>query len=116
MSSADGPRPSYELIPRGPHVAPGAAMPAAAGGGRLAGELAEDGVRTWFEQEDGRVLVMCPRRFRARWDPLEVMDETGRAVARGGELVSVQGGYRKPDPDFPDAEPVFAAAAIAARP
>jgi hypothetical protein len=90
-------------------------MPAAAGGGRLIGELAGGAVRTWFESEGGRVLVMWPRAFRARWDPLELLDATGRVVARGGELVTVQGGYLKPS--HPAArgagEPVFAAAAIA---
>jgi hypothetical protein len=38
---------------------------------------------------------MWPGNFRARFDPLEVIDDHGEVVARGGEAVTVAGGFLK---------------------
>jgi hypothetical protein len=93
---AQGARPTFQLIPRGPDVARDAAHPLAQSGGTLGGEMVGDAVHTWLEHDDGqRTLMMWPRPFRARFDPLELLDDQGRVVARGGEFVTVGGGYVK---------------------
>jgi hypothetical protein len=57
----------------------------ARGGGTLAGAIVDGSARTWLTDTDGRLtLVMWPGYFRARFDPLEVIDEHGQVVARGG--------------------------------
>ncbi|MBV9001917.1 MAG: hypothetical protein JO304_22865 [Solirubrobacterales bacterium] len=83
----------------------------AQGGGTLAGAIVDGSVRTWLTGTSGQVtLVMWPGNFRARFDPLEVINGDGEVVARGGELVTVAGGYLKPgDPRSLGHERVFSA-------
>ena len=66
---------------------------------------------TWLAQGDGQLVVMMwPSTFRARFDPLELLDDEGHVVARGGEFVTVTGGYLKlGDPRSLGYELVFAA-------
>jgi hypothetical protein len=100
-----------ELTPRGPGVAPNAATPLAGNGGELVGAIVDGAICTWLKQADGQlVLMMWPRDFRARLDPLELLDEHGRVVAKGGEFVTVVGGFLKPgDPRSLGHELAFAA-------
>lgn len=94
---ADGERPTFELIPRGPELAPGPRMGALAqSGGRLVGAIVDGAVCNWLDQCGGQlVLIMWPREFRARFDPLELLDAEGRVLARGGDEVTIAGGYLK---------------------
>ena len=83
----------------------------AQGGGLLAGALVDGSVRTWLTDTNGQLtLIMWPGNFRARFDPLEIINEHGDVVARGGEFVTVTGGLLKPgDPRSLGHERVFAA-------
>jgi hypothetical protein len=83
----------------------------AQGGGILAGAIVNGCVRTWLTDTNGQLtLVMWPGNFRARFDPLEVIDDHGEVVARGGEFVTVAGGLLKPgDPRSLGHELVFSA-------
>jgi hypothetical protein len=96
--AAAGERPTFELIPRGRELAPEPRMGALAqSGGRLVGTIVDGAVCSWLEQVGGQlVLIMWPREFRARFDPLELLDAEGRVLARGGDEVTVAGGYLKP--------------------
>jgi hypothetical protein len=38
---------------------------------------------------------MWPGNFQARFDPLEILDHHGDVVARGGQFVTVAGGFLK---------------------
>jgi hypothetical protein len=70
----------------------------AQGGGTLAGAIVDGSVRTWLTDTKGQLtLVMWPGNFRARFDPLEVVDDEGEVIARGGEVVTVAGGFLKSD-------------------
>jgi hypothetical protein len=84
----------FDLIPRGPELSPDAPHRLAGNGGELVGALVDDGVCTWLAQQNGQlVLMMWPREFRARFDPLELLDDQGQLLATGGEFVTVVGGY-----------------------
>ena len=55
-------------------------------------------VQLWLARDDGELLAtMWPGEYRARLDPLVVIDEEGRVVARGGEHLHVSGGYLPSD-------------------
>ena len=108
-------RRTFDLIPRGPEVRPDTIHPLAQAGGELVGALVEDAVCTWLVQEQGQlVLMMWPRAFRARFDPLELLDDRGQVVARGGEFVTVGGGFlvKEADPRRLGHKKVFAASAV----
>ncbi len=104
-------RPTFDLEPRGPERSRHRIGTVAQGGGTLAGAIVEGSVRTWLTDAHGQLtLVMWPEHFRARFDPLEVIDDHGEVVARGGRFVSVAGGYLKSgDPRSLGHEHVFCA-------
>jgi hypothetical protein len=90
----------YRLSPAGPEGLLGAMGRLAGNGGTLVGTLHEDRVQIWLAKDDGElVLTMWPGEYRARLDPLLVLDEREQAVARGGEQLAVSGGY------LPDGDP-----------
>ena len=96
MTESQGDRRTYELVPAGPEVSAHAASPAARTSGELVGALVSGAACTWLAHPGGQlVLMMWPRGFRARFDPLELLDQRGEVVARGGETVTVGGGYLK---------------------
>jgi hypothetical protein len=91
-----GARRIFALEPLGPEVSPHAVGLAAQSGGQLVGAIVDGAVRTWLVDPNGQlVLIMWPRGFRARFDPLELLDEHGKVVARGGEVLTVGGGFLK---------------------
>ena len=85
----------FELTPQGPDTSRAVARPLAQSGGRLVGQVVAGAVRTWLEHDGDRVLLVWPGGFRARIAPLEVLDDDGRVVAKGGEHVTVGGGFLK---------------------
>lgn len=100
-TSADDGRRLYELDPEGPPVSRNAAALLAGSGGVLVGAIVEDAVRTWVSRPGGQLtLLIWPWWYRARFDPLEVIDDNGQVVARGGEHVSLGGAraVKRPDP------------------
>jgi hypothetical protein len=100
---------TFELTPCGKDVAAARAHPLAEASGRLAGELLDGAVQTWLEDGGERIVLMWPRGFRARVTPLEVIDDHGRVVVRGGESLTVGGGFVKPrDATSPARDRVFA--------
>jgi hypothetical protein len=91
----------YELDPKGPPVSRDAVALAAGHGGVLVGTIVDDAVRTWVSSPSGELtLLIWPWWYRARFDPLEVLDDNGQVVAKGGEHVSVGGAHlvKQPDP------------------
>jgi hypothetical protein len=53
-------------------------------------------VRSWLLGPHGQLeLLILPSGFRARFEPFEILDERGEVVARGGDDVTVAGGYLK---------------------
>jgi hypothetical protein len=60
----------------------------------LVGSLVEGQVQIWLARDDGElVATMWPGEYRARLNPLVVVDEQGRVVARGGVHLHVSGGF-----------------------
>jgi hypothetical protein len=60
----------------------------------LVGSLGEGRVQIWLGRDDGELLAtMWPGEYRAGLNPLVVLDEQSRVVARGGEHVHVSGGF-----------------------
>ena len=63
-------------------------------GGVLVGSLVDGQVQIWLARGDGELLAtMWPGEYRAGLNPLVVLDEQGRVVARGGEHLHVSGGF-----------------------
>jgi len=110
-------RRTFVLTPRGPEVAANAATPLAQSGGELVGTIIDGAICTWLAQTDGQLVHMIwPRDFRARFDPLELLDEQGNVIAKGGEFVTVVGGFLKPgDPRSLGHKLAFAARPVSAR-
>ena len=91
------PRRILRLDPPGPDVSSAAAGPLARIGGELAGAVVEGAVRTWLADANGQlILIMWPRGFCARFDPLELLDDRGQPLARGGDIVTVGGAFLRP--------------------
>ena len=111
-------RRTFVLTPRGPELAPNAATPLAQSGGELVGAIIDDAISTWLVQRDGQlVLMMWPRDFRGQFDPLELLDEQGNVIAKGGDFVTVVSGFLKPgDPRSLGHELAFAARPVSAEP
>jgi hypothetical protein len=66
------------------------------------GEAGPDRWCLWLRSATGhRVPVIWPAGFRARLDPLEVLNPSGQAVARAGEHLVLGGGFRAVDPADP---------------
>jgi hypothetical protein len=99
------------LEPRGADSAPGMLGTLAQSGGVLVGAIVGGQMRTWVADELGHLtLVMWPGNFRSRIDPLEIIDQRGNVVARGGRMVLLAGGYLKPsDPRTLGHQQVFSA-------
>ena len=88
----------FELSPVGNPVRAGMMGTLAQSGGVLVGAIVDGSVRTWLSDANGQLtLVMWPANYRARFDPLEIIDERGDVVAFGGDRVTVAGGFLKPD-------------------
>ncbi|HEY1775987.1 MAG TPA: hypothetical protein VGG41_07495 [Solirubrobacteraceae bacterium] len=86
----------FELEPPGREVSPGIIGTLARGGGTLVGVIVNGMIRTWLADGEGQLtLVMWPRNFRARYDPLEIIDHHGQVIAHGGRVVLLTGGYLK---------------------
>lgn len=84
----------FVLEPRGADLSPGAIGTLAQAGGILVGAIVNGLIRTWLADNDGQLtLVMWPGNFRARFDPLEIIDNHNQTVARGGCSVRLAGGY-----------------------
>jgi hypothetical protein len=85
-------RPIWQLV-----TAPGSdAQPSrlARLSGVLVGFVADGRAWVWLAAPDGSLTpVAWPRGYRARLDPLELLDAEGRCVARGGDVVRTAGGY-----------------------
>ncbi|MGH2873916.1 MAG: hypothetical protein ACRDL5_15825 [Solirubrobacteraceae bacterium] len=115
-SKAPTPRHTFVLTPHGPDVGPNAPTRLAQSGGELVGAIIDGAVCTWLAQAHGQlVLMMWPRQFRARLDPLELLDEQGNVVATGGEFVTVVGGFLPAgDPRSLGHERAFAARPVSA--
>jgi hypothetical protein len=91
----------FKLDPEGPPVSRNAAALLAGNGGVLVGAIVDDAVRTWVSSPTGELtLLIWPWWYRARFGPLEVLDDNGQVVARGGEHVSLGGAHlvKRPDP------------------
>jgi hypothetical protein len=66
------------------------------------GEAGPDCWCLWMRSATGnRVPVLWPAGFRARLDPLEVLNGSGQMVARAGEHLVLGGGFRPADPEDP---------------
>jgi len=89
-------RPLFALEPRGVEPAQGTIGTLAQAGGTLVGAIVNGAARTWLADDDGQLtLVMWPGDFRARFDPLEIIDNHNRTVVHGGRAVLLAGGYLK---------------------
>ena len=110
-------RATFDLEPRGPALSPRTIGTLAQGEGVLAGAIVDGSVRTWLTDTNGQLtLVMWPGNFRARFDPLEVIDDHGEVVARGGEVATVAGGFlRTGDPRSLGHDRVFSAWQVSQR-
>jgi hypothetical protein len=68
--------------------------------GRLTGETVEGGACFWLEREDGerllRVLVVWPAGYRAKLQPLQLLNAEGEVVASEGQFIYAGGGYISP--------------------
>ena len=65
-------------------------------GGTLVGAIVSGLMRTWLADRYGQLTpVMWPGNFKARFDPLEIIDNHDHTVARGGRPVLLAGGYLK---------------------
>jgi hypothetical protein len=73
------------------------------------GSLFEEQVQLSLAGDDGELLAtMWAGEYQARLDPLVVLDEEGRIVARGGEHLFVSGGFLPPaDPRIAGYNGVF---------
>ena len=53
----------------------------------------------WLRTRQRAVPVVWPAGFRARLDPLELLNAEGKVVARGGDWISVAGAELPADPE-----------------
>lgn len=73
--------------------------PAARSGGRLTGSVAADGTYcVWLSDRGEPQAVLWPPGYRARLDPLEILDPDGQIVAREDDMLVVSGGTVPVDP------------------
>lgn len=85
---------SYPLSPPGPEGQLGGPSRLATTGGRLVGRVVDGRVQIWLARDDGtEVLTMWPAEYRARLEPLELLDERGKVIAREGRQIRVVGGF-----------------------
>jgi hypothetical protein len=60
----------------------------------VVGSLVDGRVQIWLMHSDGELLAtMWPGEYRARLEPLVILDEKKEVVASGGESVHVVGGF-----------------------
>ena len=50
----------------------------------------------WIRAASKKVRIVWPRGYAARFNPLEILDGSGRVVARGGDRVRLGGGFAPP--------------------
>jgi hypothetical protein len=102
-------RPVIDL-PAGPvmHTSDGQQLAfAAQSGGRLTGGVVTDGVVAdgaycvWLTARGEPEALLWPPGYRARLDPLEILDQDGEVVAREGDMLVVGGGAIPVDPALP---------------
>jgi hypothetical protein len=63
-------------------------------GGVLVGCITYEAALTWLANPDGELTrLIWPADFRIRFDPLEVLDEQGEVIARGGQLTLAGGSF-----------------------
>ena len=86
---------AHRLSPPGPEgAAAGGPHRLAASGGTLVGRLVDDRVQVSLAQADGELLLtIWPGEYRARVNPLVLLDGQDQVVARGGEELRVSGGF-----------------------
>ena len=96
MATGDrGERLLFALEPRGVDLAPGTLGMLAQAGGILVGAIVNGLVRTWLADQNGQLtLVMWPGNFKARFAPLEIIDNHSQTVPHGGRRVLLAGGYQ----------------------
>ncbi len=86
------------LSPAGPEGRLGGPGRLARGGGVLVGSLVGERIQLWLAQRNGKlILTMWPGEYRAMLNPLVLLDDEGRVIARGGEHVNVSGGFLPAD-------------------
>jgi hypothetical protein len=86
--------PLYPLEPPGPAGRIGRASRLASLHGTLVGKFDAGRVATYIETSIGsRIAVMWPGEYRARLDPLEILNERGEVVAAGSASVHLTGGH-----------------------
>jgi hypothetical protein len=107
-----GMRKPLALRPPGQPRSRGLVELAARAGGYLVGAVVDGAARTFLAESDGHlVLLMWPDGYSARFSPLEVLDEEGQVVAKGGEFLTLGGGFlvKQDDPRTLGHDAVFAA-------
>ncbi len=63
----------------------------------MVGSLVDGRVQIWLVRSDGELLAtMWPGEYRARVEPLVIVDEEKRVIASGREPVHVVGGFLPP--------------------
>ena len=66
--------------------------------GTLVGFLVGDTVWMWAATMTGLLIPLrWPEGYKARYEPIEIVDDKGRTVARGGQKVTLGGGYTTQD-------------------
>jgi hypothetical protein len=71
-------------------------------GGELAGGSVADGTYcVWLIDRGETRAVVWPPGYRARLDPVEILNPGGEVVARGGDMLVVGGGGVPVDPSRP---------------
>lgn len=104
----------FRLTPRGPEGTLGLPSRLAWVGGQLDGELHGDEVLVRLKRDSDGTVLMLPGEYRARLDPLELLDENGDLIAREGEWVGATGGFLPPgDPRVVACGPVFSTKRLA---
>lgn len=100
------PRPTVDLPTYGrTHAEPSYELTRKSGTLRGSPEL--HGGSVWLERQDGTTLpVIWPNGFRARFNPLELLDADGRVIARDGDKIILTGTYQN---RTPGSEQAFAA-------
>jgi hypothetical protein len=94
--------PLYLLEPLGPVGRIGRASRLAVLRGTLVGKFDGGRVATYIETSvGGRIAVMWPGEYRARLDPLEILNERGDVVAAASESVQLTGGHLPGDDPRP---------------
>lgn len=94
IDSANASNRAYRLSPPGPEGQLGGRSRLATNGGKLVGRVIDGRVEIWLTRDNGtQVLTMWPGEYRARLEPLELLDERGQVIAGEGDQIRVVGGF-----------------------